>query len=91
MWLPSKAGFCPPAEKDQVKWHPPAFGASPFDKVSGASLAVPNPRQTRQTPSTRIFLPIPLIHLAENDRRIVGITAASAQWYGLLKMMKLMP
>ncbi|KPP98551.1 MAG: 1-deoxy-D-xylulose-5-phosphate synthase Dxs [Bacteroidetes bacterium HLUCCA01] len=78
-------GFAP-AEKDQVKWH---ASGSPFDKVSGASLAV-KPVKPGKPKYQDIFADT-LIHLAENDRRIVGITAAMPSGTGLLKMMKLMP
>lgn len=78
-------GFAP-AEKDQVKWH---ASGSPFDKVSGASLAV-KPTKPGKPKYQDIFADT-LIHLAENDRRIVGITAAMPSGTGLLKMMKCMP
>jgi 1-deoxy-D-xylulose-5-phosphate synthase len=78
-------GFAP-AEKDQVKWH---ASGSPFDKVSGASLAA---KPTKPSlPKYQDVFADTLIDLAENDARIVGITAAMPSGTGLLKMMKEMP
>ncbi|MCC5927307.1 MAG: 1-deoxy-D-xylulose-5-phosphate synthase [Bacteroidetes bacterium] len=78
-------GFAP-AEKDQVKWH---ASGSPFDKVSGASLAV---KPTKPSlPKYQDVFADTLIGLAKKDSRIVGITAAMPSGTGLLKMMKEMP
>jgi 1-deoxy-D-xylulose-5-phosphate synthase len=78
-------GFAP-AERDQVKWH---ASGSPFDKVSGASLAA-KPTAPSLPKYQDVFVDT-LIDLAENDSRIVGITAAMPSGTGLLKMMKHMP
>ena len=78
-------GFAP-AEKDQVKWH---ASGSPFDKVSGASLAA---KPTKPSlPKYQDIFADTLIELAESDQKIVGITAAMPSGTGLLKMMKEMP
>lgn len=78
-------GFAP-AEKDQVKWH---ASGSPFDKITGASLAV-KPSKPSLPKYQDIFVDS-LIEIAEKDQRIVGITAAMPSGTGLLKMMKHMP
>jgi len=78
-------GFAP-AERDQVKWH---ASGSPFDKVSGASLAA-KPTKPSLPKYQDIFVDT-LIDLAKNDKRIIGITAAMPSGTGLLKMMKEMP
>jgi 1-deoxy-D-xylulose-5-phosphate synthase len=78
-------GFAP-AERDQVKWH---ASGSPFDKVSGASLAA---KPTKPSlPKYQDIFADTLINLAKNDKRIIGITAAMPSGTGLLKMMKEMP
>jgi 1-deoxy-D-xylulose-5-phosphate synthase len=78
-------GFAP-AERDQVKWH---ASGSPFDKVSGASLAV---KPTKPSlPKYQDVFADTLIELAKSDNRIVGITAAMPSGTGLLKMMNEMP
>ncbi len=78
-------GFLP-AERDQVKWH---ASGSPFDKITGASLAV---KPTKPSPPKYqdVFADT-LIELAKNDSRIYGITAAMPSGTGLLKMMNEMP
>ncbi|MCH8496298.1 MAG: 1-deoxy-D-xylulose-5-phosphate synthase [Balneolales bacterium] len=78
-------GFAP-AEKDQVKWH---ASGSPFDKLSGASLAVKSTKPS--LPKYQDIFADTLIELAEADKKIVGITAAMPSGTGLLKMMKQMP
>lgn len=78
-------GFAP-AERDQVKWH---ASGSPFDKITGASL-VSKPSKPVLPKYQDIFADT-LIQIAENDKRVVGITAAMPSGTGLLKMMKLMP
>jgi 1-deoxy-D-xylulose-5-phosphate synthase len=78
-------GFLP-AERDQVKWH---ASGSPFDKITGASLAV---KPTKPSPPKYqdVFADT-LIELAKKDARIYGITAAMPSGTGLLKMMQEMP
>jgi len=78
-------GFAP-AERDQVKWH---ASGSPFDKITGASLVAKSDKPS--LPKYQDVFADTLIHLAEQDKRIVGITAAMPSGTGLLKMMKEMP
>lgn len=78
-------GFAP-AERDQVKWH---ASGSPFDKITGDSL-VAKPAKPSLPKYQDVFADT-LIHIAENDKRVVGITAAMPSGTGLLKMMKAMP
>ncbi len=78
-------GFAP-AERDQVKWH---ASGSPFDKITGASLVAKSEKPS--LPKYQDVFADTLIHLAENDKRIVGITAAMPSGTGLLKMMNEMP
>lgn len=78
-------GFAP-AERDQVKWH---ASGSPFDKITGDSLVVKSSKPS--LPKYQDVFADTLIHLAGQDERIVGITAAMPSGTGLLKMMKAMP
>jgi 1-deoxy-D-xylulose-5-phosphate synthase len=78
-------GFLP-AERDQVKWH---ASGSPFDKITGASLAV-KPAKPLPPKYQDVFADA-LIELAKQDDRIYGITAAMPSGTGLLKMMNEMP
>jgi 1-deoxy-D-xylulose-5-phosphate synthase len=78
-------GFAP-AERDQVKWH---ASGSPFDKITGASLVAKS--ENPSLPKYQDVFADTLIHLAQQDRRIIGITAAMPSGTGLLKMMKEMP
>lgn len=78
-------GFLP-AERDQVKWH---ASGSPFDKITGASLAV-KPAKPLPPKYQDVFADT-LIELAKQDDRIYGITAAMPSGTGLLKMMNEMP
>lgn len=78
-------GFAP-AEKDQVKWH--AQG-SPFDKVTGQSLA--KKPEVAPPPKYQDVFADTIIDLAKRDEKIVGITAAMPSGTGMLKMMKEIP
>lgn len=78
-------GFAP-AEKDQVKWH---ASGSPFDKITGASLAVKPARPA--PPKYQDVFADTLIEIARRDGRVYGITAAMPSGTGLLKMMNEMP
>jgi 1-deoxy-D-xylulose-5-phosphate synthase len=78
-------GFAP-AERDQVKWH---ASGSPFDKITGKSLAV-KPTKPGPPKYQDIFADA-IIELAKNDDRVVGITPAMPSGTGLLKMMQEMP
>ena len=79
-------GFAP-AEADQVKWH---AQSSPFDKLTGKSLATPTAAGTKPPKWQDVFADA-LIELAEDDERIVGITAAMPSGTSLGKMMAAMP
>lgn len=78
-------GFAP-AEKDQVKWH--AQG-SPFDKVTGQSLA--KKPEVAPPPKYQDVFADTIIDLAKRDEKIVGITAAMPSGTGMLKMMEEIP
>ncbi|PAP76639.1 1-deoxy-D-xylulose-5-phosphate synthase [Rubrivirga marina] len=79
-------GFAP-AEADQVKWH---AQSSPFDKLTGKSLATPTPAGTKPPKWQDVFGDA-LIELAEQDDRVVGVTAAMPSGTSLGKMMAEMP
>ncbi len=79
-------GFAP-AEADQVKWH---ASGSPFDKVTGKSLAVAAPNGTKP-PKWQDVFGHTLVELAEADERIVGITAAMPSGTSLKYMLAQMP
>lgn len=78
-------GFAP-AERDQVKWH---ASGSPFDKITGKSLAVSTGKVS--PPKYQDIFADAIIELAKEDDRIVGITPAMPSGTGLLKMMQEMP
>ena len=79
-------GFAP-AEADQVKWH---AQSSPFDKVTGKSLAAPTPAGTKPPKWQDVFGDA-LVELAERDPRVVGVTAAMPSGTSVGKMMAAMP
>lgn len=79
-------GFAP-AEADQLKWH---ATSSPFDKLTGKSLATASPNGTRRPKWQDVFGDA-LVELAEADERVVGITAAMPSGTSLKKMMERMP
>ncbi|GAB5537121.1 MAG: 1-deoxy-D-xylulose-5-phosphate synthase [Rubricoccaceae bacterium] len=79
-------GFAP-AEADQVKWH---AQSSPFDKLTGKSLASPTPAGTKPPKWQDVFGDA-LIELAEQDPRVCGVTAAMPSGTSLGKMMEVMP
>ena len=79
-------GFAP-AEVDQVKWH---AQSSPFDKLTGKSLAAPTKNGTRPPKWQDVFGDA-LVELAEADDRVVGVTAAMPSGTSLSKMMAAMP
>ncbi|MGD8240995.1 MAG: 1-deoxy-D-xylulose-5-phosphate synthase [Armatimonadota bacterium] len=62
-----------PAEKEPAKWH----GASPFDAATGRKHAA------SATPTCADVLAETAVGLAEDDERIVGITAAMADGTGM--------
>ena len=79
-------GFAP-AEVDQVKWH---AQSSPFDKLTGKSLATPTASGTKPPKWQDVFGDA-IIELAEADERVVGVTAAMPSGTSLGKMMAVMP
>ncbi|MDX1438267.1 MAG: 1-deoxy-D-xylulose-5-phosphate synthase [Rubricoccaceae bacterium] len=79
-------GFAP-AEEDQVKWH---ASSSPFDKVTGASLTTPSPNG-KKAPKWQDIFGKAVIELAEQDERVVGITAAMPSGTSLKYMLAEMP
>jgi len=78
-------GFAP-AERDQVKWH---ASGSPFDKVTGNSLAVKT--DIKPIPKYQDVFAKTLIDLAKNNPKLVGITAAMPSGTSMLKMMEELP
>ncbi len=79
-------GFAP-AEADQVKWH---ASGSPFDKVTGKSIAVATPNGTKP-PKWQDVFGRAVTELAEADDTIVGITAAMPSGTSLKMMIDQMP
>ena len=79
-------GFAP-AEADQVKWH---AQSSPFDKLTGKSLATPTASGTKP-PKWQTVFGDALVELAEADERVVGVTAAMPSGTSLGTMMEAMP
>ncbi len=79
-------GFAP-AEADQVKWH---ASSSPFDKLTGKSLAQPTANGTKRPKWQDVFGQA-VIELAEMDDRVVGITAAMPSGTSLKHMIAQMP
>ncbi len=81
-------GFAP-AEQDQTKWH---AQSSPFDKFTGASLAKPVPVPAPpKPPKWQDVFGEAIIELAEQDERVVGITAAMPSGTSLKYMLEKMP
>ncbi len=70
------------AEKDPVFWH----GVGPFDKISGKVISKNNPIPAY----TKVFSNA-IIKLAEQDRKIVAITAAMPDGTGLEEFAKRFP
>ena len=79
-------GFAP-AEADQVKWH---AQSSPFDKVTGKSLAKATASGTKPPKWQDVFGDA-LVELAELDDRVVGVTAAMPSGTSLGTLMEAMP
>ena len=79
-------GFAP-AEADQVTWH---AQSSPFDKLTGKSLAAPTALGTKPPKWQDVFGDA-LLELAEADDRVVGVTAAMPSGTSLGTMMAAMP
>ncbi len=79
-------GFAP-AEADQVTWH---AQSSPFDKLTGKRLATPAPNGAKR-PLWQTVFGDTLVELAEQDERVVGVTAAMPSGTSLGTMMAAMP
>ncbi len=79
-------GFAP-AEADQVTWH---ASSSPFDKLTGKSLAKSTPAGTKRPKWQDVFGDT-LVELARQDPRVVGITAAMPSGTGLKTMLEQIP
>ncbi len=79
-------GFAP-AEEDQVKWH---ASSSPFDKLTGASLAKPSSNGAK-APKWQDVFGRAVIDLAKMDERVVGVTAAMPSGTSLKYMLEEMP
>jgi 1-deoxy-D-xylulose-5-phosphate synthase len=71
------------AEKDQVGYH----AQNPFNLATGKAL----PAKTPKPPSYSKVFAETLIKIAENDGRVVGITAAMATGTGLDKLQAKLP
>jgi len=79
-------GFAP-AEEDQVKWH---ASSSPFDKLTGVSLAKPS-TNGKKAPNWQDVFGKTIIELAKLDKRVVGVTAAMPSGTSLKYMLAEMP
>jgi 1-deoxy-D-xylulose-5-phosphate synthase len=79
-------GFAP-AEADQVKWH---AQSSPFDKVTGKSLAAAAPSGAKP-PNWQDVFGDTLVELADLDPRVTGVTAAMPSGTSLNKLMAAHP
>jgi len=79
-------GFAP-AEKDQLKWH---AQASPFDKVTGASL-VQVVSKASSAPRYQDVFGITIVELARKNKTIIGITPAMPSGCSLNIMMREIP
>lgn len=78
-------GFAP-AEREQTKWH---AQSSPFDKITGKSLAPP--RKEPKIPRYQHVFGDAIVELAEKDERIVGITPAMPSGSSLWPLMHAFP
>lgn len=78
-------GFAP-AEKDQTKWH---AQSSPFDKLTGASLN----RESNgpKAPKWQDVFGRAVVELANDNQKIVGITAAMPSGTSLKYMLEELP
>lgn len=77
-----------PAEKEQTKWH---ASSSPFDKITGKSLAKPVSATIQPAPKYQDVFGEALVELAEQDEEIVSMTPAMPSGSSLLPMMKAFP
>ncbi len=69
------------AEGQHEKWH----GVGPFDRASGNANKKSGPKS-----ATQIFTDA-LLHLAKNDQKVVGVTAAMPSGTGLTELMETYP
>ncbi|MFN3344612.1 MAG: 1-deoxy-D-xylulose-5-phosphate synthase [Chloroherpetonaceae bacterium] len=75
-----------PAEEDQLKWH---AQSTAFDKITGKSLAAPP-----ATPPPPLYQDVfgnAITELAQEDKRIIGITAAMPSGTSLKILGKALP
>ncbi|TVQ05283.1 MAG: 1-deoxy-D-xylulose-5-phosphate synthase [Balneolaceae bacterium] len=79
-------GFAP-AEREQTKWH---AQSSPFDKITGQSLAPPS-NGNKKVPKYQDVFGEALVELAANNEEIVAITPAMPSGSSLWPMMKTFP
>lgn len=79
-------GFAP-AEREQTKWH---AQSSPFDKITGKSLAPPD-TNSNQPPKYQDVFGEALVELAAMNEDIVAITPAMPSGSSLWPMMKTFP
>jgi len=79
-------GFAP-AEREQTKWH---AQSSPFDKITGKSLAPPV-TNSNQPPKYQDVFGEALVELAAMNEDIVAITPAMPSGSSLWPMMKTFP
>ncbi|WP_069131504.1 1-deoxy-D-xylulose-5-phosphate synthase [Rhodohalobacter halophilus] len=79
-------GFAP-AEREQTKWH---AQSSPFDKITGKSLAAPAPKKSQPQKYQDVFGDA-LVELAEMNENIVAITPAMPSGSSLWPMMNRFP
>lgn len=79
-------GFAP-AEREQTKWH---AQSSPFDKITGKSLAKPVKKST-QPPKYQDVFGEALVELAASNEDIVAITPAMPSGSSLWPMMDTFP
>ncbi len=77
-------GFAP-AEKDQTKWHAPGL----FDKVTGEIYK--SASGGAQPPKYQDVFGNTLVELAQNNKKIVGVTPAMPSGSSMNIMMKAMP
>ncbi|SMO57633.1 1-deoxy-D-xylulose-5-phosphate synthase [Gracilimonas mengyeensis] len=81
-------GFAP-AEREQTKWH---ASSSPFDKITGKSLAEPkNDDKTELPPKYQDVFGEALVELAAKDENIVSMTPAMPSGSSLWPMMNTFP
>jgi len=78
-------GFAP-AEREQTKWH---AQSSPFDKISGKSLAPEKPG--KKIPKYQHIFGDAVVELADEDERIVAITPAMPSGSSVWPMMNKYP